>query len=258
MSETRPSPSEADPFFIGWNPMPPSYRRFLGPIIGLLIVAGLSVAFLLPLLLRSPEPAAWETDESAFEGIVSAAPYALLRTRTKEGTIRTLLLVEEGKRGAAERVRPFDGQWVRVRGTLLHRDGYGMVELAVGEHGLEPLSSLIQDTDLSLKPTPPREHVTLHGEIVDAKCYLGAMKPGVGKTHKACAALCLAGGIPPLFVARDPTGQERVALLTSPEGGPLDAEAKSLVGEPVTLTGKWAQQGDLAILAVSGKDVRRR
>jgi len=28
---------------------------------------------------------------------------------------------------------------------------------------------------------------TLRGEVIDPKCYIGAMKPGGGKTHKACA-----------------------------------------------------------------------
>ena len=40
------------------------------------------------------------------------------------------------------------------------------------------------------------DNVTLKGEIIDPKCYLGAMKPGGGKTHKACAMRCIAGGIP--------------------------------------------------------------
>lgn len=44
--------------------------------------------------------------------------------------------------------------------------------------------------------------VTLDGELVDSKCYLGTMKPGDGKTHKSCAILCLRGGIPPLFVSK--------------------------------------------------------
>jgi hypothetical protein len=35
------------------------------------------------------------------------------------------------------------------------------------------------------------------GELVDTKCWLGVMRPATGKVHRACAARCLAGGVPP-------------------------------------------------------------
>lgn len=53
--------------------------------------------------------------------------------------------------------------------------------------------------------------VTLHGEVVDSKCYLGVMKPGAGVTHRACAARCLHGGVPPALA----TGDGRLVWLKS-------------------------------------------
>ena len=64
----------------------------------------------------------------------------------------------------------------------------------------------------------PLGGATLAGEIIDPKCYFGAMKPGEGKIHKACATLCLRGGIPPMFMTTDEQGRHVYYLLTKPDG----------------------------------------
>ena len=69
---------------------------------------------------------------------------------------------------------------------------------------------------------------TLFGEITDPKCYLGAMKPGTGLTHRGCAALCISGGIPPLFVVeRGDNLPSRMLVL-------VDANGASIAGEALT------------------------
>ena len=100
--------------------------------------------------------------------------------------------------------------------------------------------------------------MTLRGEIIDSKCYLGAMKPGGGKTHKGCAALCLSGGVPPMFVTRDAAGNETYYLLTDSEGKPMGKEAVDYVGDPVELTADLEQRGDLRVLKLAAADIRRR
>src|SRR5262249_28755467 len=148
---------------------------------------------------------------------------------------------------------------VRVRGILLHRDERRMLELAEGDDGLRPIT-LPEEQLRQLRRPAPQDlgAVTLRGAIVDSKCYLGAMKPGGGKTHKACAALCLAGGVPPMFVTRDPTQQETYYLLAAPDGGPLEPEVFAFVGDPVELSGRRELHGDLHVLKVAATDVRRR
>jgi hypothetical protein len=98
----------------------------------------------------------------------------------------------------------------------------------------------------------------LRGEIIDSKCYLGAMKPGGGKIHKACAALCLSGGVPPMFVTRDADNRETYYLLTAPDGGPLASDTFDYVGDAVELTGHLELHGDLHVLKVAAADIRRR
>lgn len=251
-----------DAFFIGWLPVPSSYVRFLRPIVAALLVLVAVTAVILALGQRSPGTAVWDdTTPRTFEGIAYASPYAILRVPgEKPGVaVRTILLVEEGKFGAVERVRPYDGQPVRVTGTLLHRDERWMLELGAGETGLQPITLEEQLAQRLHRPVPQDLGVvTLRGEIIDSKCYLGAMKPGGGKTHKACAMLCLAGGVPPMFITRDAGDQEIYYLLTCPDGGPLGSEAFDYAGDPVELTARLERHGDLQVLKVATADIRRR
>jgi hypothetical protein len=162
---------------------------------------------------------------------------------------RTVLLVNEGKFGAKERVKQFDGKPVRVSGTLLSRDGWQMLELADGDEGLRAAElSEAEQTVLRLPSAKPLGSVTLRGEIVDSKCYLGAMKPGGGRTHKGCAVLCLKGGVPPVFVSRDEGNA--LYLLTNADGTPLDSAYFDLAADSLRLGGWVEERGDVRVLKV--------
>ena len=95
------------------------------------------------------------------------------------------------------------------------------------------------------------------------------MKPGGGKTHKACAALCISGGIPPMFVTRDGNGQETFYLLTTAastrahepsmaDRGPANRLVLPFVGEAVEVEGRLERHGDLRALAIQPGGIRRR
>ena len=74
--------------------------------------------------------------------------------------------------------------------------------------------------------------------------------------HKACAALCIRGGIPPAFYARGP-GQQDALMIMSTGGRAYGTEFLSLVGEPVRLSGKVFRQGDLLVLDAAMADIQR-
>ena len=97
------------------------------------------------------------------------------------------------------------------------------------------------------------EH-TLDGQIIDPKCYFGAMKPGEGKVHKACATLCIAGGIPPMFMTTDDAGERVYYLLVNAGGdGIIGDELQALlpyVADPVAITGDVERWGELMLLRV--------
>jgi hypothetical protein len=256
-------------FFIGWEPTPKKYARFLRPIVvALLLITG-GVAATVAYLQRDPGTGHWDADDiRTFDGIVYTRPYAMIRVSGDEpgDPPRTMLLVEDGKFGALPRVEGFvqgraDGVAVRVTGTILYRHGCWMLELAEGEKGIRLLSAE-EEAKLSPLgwPAPEvlAEHVTLKGEIIDLKCYLGAMKPGGGKTHKACAMLCISGGVPPMLVTRDAAQNETFYLLATKEGGVANERVLDFVGDPVEVSGRLERHDDLLLLRIAADGVRRR
>jgi hypothetical protein len=86
------------------------------------------------------------------------------------------------------------------------------------------------------------------GEICDGKCYAGAMHPGTGLAHKACASLCISGGVPPVFVSAAPVGNTIFLLLADHDGRPAPSRMQDFIGLPVTLDGEVRHVGDLSVL----------
>jgi len=120
------------------------------------------------------------------------------------------LLVAPGKHGADDLVASFYGKHVRLQGQLIYREGGTMVEITPGSIVVTGTAPTVQETTRDLGT------VTVTGEIVDSKCYLEVMNPGQGKVHRDCAARCLSGGIPPIFVTTDPVttdGREQFLLV---------------------------------------------
>ena len=94
----------------------------------------------------------------------------------------------------------------------------------------------------------------LVGEIVDTKCYLGAMKPGRGKPHRSCASLCIRGGIPAALLVRTETGERELIHLVDPAGRPLGPELLEWVGQPVQVVGQLRREDDRAFLEIVAFD----
>ncbi|MEM1423674.1 MAG: hypothetical protein AAGH64_06690 [Planctomycetota bacterium] len=94
------------------------------------------------------------------------------------------------------------------------------------------------------------------GEIVDGKCFLGAMKPGDGKAHKSCAVLCIRGGLPPMVRTRDANGGLVYPLLIVDNAQGLPESICDLVGEPVAIDGELGRIGDLWVVTCDGDCVR--
>src|SRR5262249_36092979 len=96
--------------------------------------------------------------------------------------------------------------------------------------------------------------VTLTGEIVDSKCYLGVMNPGQGKVHRDCAERCISGGIPPIFAMSD--GREQF-LLVALDGHALGRDAlREFIGELITIQGERIETGSMQLLKIDLRDLR--
>jgi len=245
-------------FYVGYRPLPTGYRRALIVIVPALILTFVVTAIVVSSWQKDPGPGVWSDARTTLEGVVTSEPYAMLRLpASSQAGVETVLLVEEGKFGAKERVRPFDGGIVIASGTILERDGHRILELASAADSIRPAGG-----GRGGPSAPPTENSlgrkSLRGEIIDPKCYFGAMKPGEGKTHKACATLCISGGIPPMFRTLSPNGDAAYFLLTTKDGRAINDGVLSFVGDPVEITGEVVQSGDLILLRTSPADIRRR
>ena len=125
--------------------------------------------------------------------------------------------------------------------------------LEVATEGVTPLG---ESTAPEGAPSSLGERV-LRGEIVDSKCYLGVMKPGRGKPHRACAVRCISGGIPPVLMVRDTAGIASYFLLTDLDGGALNDRILDLVAEPVEIRGEVLQYDNLLVLRAAPRDIQR-
>lgn len=251
-------PLTEDPFYVGYLPVPKPLTLFLWWAVPIVILALMILAIAAARSQRDPGPAVWNNAQAReFRGVLIARPYPMLLTQSAGGNTTELhLLVEMGKHAGRDGLDAMDAKPVVASGWTLDRDGRHMIELEPDSKALIPDTSA--ESSQAIPIAVPKGRVTLRGEIVDSKCYLGAMKPGEGKTHKACATLCIRGGIPPVFVTRDESGSRVYYLLADPSGEPLDSGAWPYIGDPVIVTGDLELIGQSRVLKVSPRDISRQ
>ncbi len=235
-------------FYVGYRGRAPrGIAAFVrGRVVGLLIFAAV-LGVGLASLQRPADLGVFEFGEPReLTGIVRERPWPRLELEQPagDGTARSRYpLVSQGKHGAQQLVAGLDGARVRLRGTLVWNDLATLVEVVPGT--LERL----EESTLPVVEMEGLGEVTLRGEIVDSKCFLGVMKPGRTKPHRACAANCLRGGIPPMLLVETTSGQRQLWLLVDEDGGPVGEKVIELAARPVEVTGRARREGDLLILA---------
>lgn len=234
MSERR------DEFYVGYLPTPRGVARLaLGAAMALLLCLSI-VAAMTSTLQRDPGDGVWEVEVSEFTGAVRFAPAP--HVLTPDGAI---LIVDFNKFGARPRLE--GASFATLRGTVIARDGVRLLELLPGDEAIREAEG--GETPASAPAWLAAGVESLAGEITDPKCFLGAMKPGRGITHRSCAALCISGGIPPLFVVERADGVYRAIVLVNADGSPIGGDARerllTFVGERgVEITGEvWRSPG---------------
>ncbi len=242
------------PLFIGWAADPPGSGRRVMLRAGLALAAG-SAAGLAAMLARGNAElgaSRWEGEVRSLHGLLVAAPYPALRTRDLGGTVRTVFLASEGKSAAA--LPPaLVGQAIVARGTLIARGEHAMLAVThiEGDRGTD-------NTGLGEPASADDGEVLMTGEILDAKCWFGAMRPGFGKTHKACAALCARGGLPLAFCRSDTCGTGLDApLFVDARGKPHTLAVLPWVADPVFVRGRLVRVGDVLQLRAGLQELRR-
>lgn len=241
--------------YVGYLPMPQTHRRFLSVVVPVLLLVLGVAAVLWAGVTRDPGGGLWESAQTrTFVGRLVTRPYPMLLLGDEAGPPGdVLLLVEVGKHGTKARLDPLDGSRVELSGWTIDRDGRRMLELDP-----EVRPKLVDEARTVPVAKPiTLGRITLRGEIVDSKCYGGAMKPGDGPAHKACATLCVRGGIPPVLIVQGESGRPQHYLLCSPDGSAMDPAIEPMIGEPVEVSGLESVRGSLRLLSVTPADVRR-
>lgn len=237
-------------FFVGWQTMPGRLALFLWALLPLLagVVGGAALA--LALDDTAPEPGGSAAGGVELTGIVQLDPYPMLRLPPDADNPepRTVLVIQPGKNGAQARLAGMEGETITGRGVLYQRQGQLLFELGGGGQAVRPA-----DPIPGFAPAAARtlgSHA-LAGEVVDPKCYLGAMQPGEGKPHMMCGNRCLFGGIPPMLAAHDPEGGLAMVLLLSQDGAATVEPFEPWTSLPVRVSGDMVAIDDLLVMQVA-------
>lgn len=240
-------------FYVGYHDPPsPRIRRFLRLVAAGSLLAAVAVAALIALGHRELPAARFEFGNvRSFEGLVVADPYPSLIVRLGEGSSR-YLLSGPGKSGADALVGPFIGRGAALNGTLILRDGQSMIQVEPG--------SVVPVEASGSPPLPPETDLGeryVEGEIVGSKCYLGVMNPGSGVTHRACATVCIAGGVPPLLEVRHTDGRREGFVLAGQGGEAIGNRLQGLIATPVGVNGRLVRKGGTTFLFADPANFRR-
>lgn len=242
MSEPR-----RDEFFVGYLPTPAGLRIFLFGVAAFLIGGLAALSFALGVSQDDPGKGdfRWAWGPQVVVGRLDTLPYPMLHVTRGSKHIpagRTLLLTGVGKRGVQARVVKLDGKLVRLKGIALKRGDIDALQVGGG-----PKNIVAVDGSTPTIKTEALGRWRLKGEICDGKCLVGAMRPGRGLSHRACANLCLIGGAPPVFVSGQPVDGSDFFLIGNSDGKPLPERYLKHVSVYLTLEGDVVRRGSILV-----------
>lgn len=248
-------------FYIGWMPeAPPSFARFIKKILWALAIIIIVSGLLLAVSQKKFSTANFEFGVlTEVKGIYFDKPVPSIKTMNGKdifGNLSyiTIPLVGFGKMGARgiigdiekEKHTSFNQREIVLKGTLLYNDGKLLMQVDSND---KPVAGIGSKADASLFPVQQSlGAMTIKGEIIDAKCYFGVMKPAEGKPHKDCAIRCILGGVASMLRVVDATGAANYYLLAGPQGENMNEAVKEFVAEPVSIEANAVQYGDWIVL----------
>lgn len=256
MSRKALTPRHKGPLFVGYNAPTDGIRRGL-------LVGGLATAAAAGLagaatggFVTPPGPARWDPSKvETWRGRLVMDPYPRLRFLAADGGVQSALIGCPDKCGVALELAAFVDRLVEVSGSAAVRGDHLMITASRSFGWIR----LVAD-QTPPPPPPPGQAIgrlTLEGELMDAKCWLGAMRPGEGLTHKGCAELCVRSGLPLLFVTGGPEKDRRVFIALRPDGSRLDTSVLPFVADPVRVTGEARREDGWLRLGLSSGGIER-
>jgi hypothetical protein len=245
------------PLYVGYAPrMPVALARFLRRVVAL-VVLGVIVGGIVWVAAHRPYDEAHSDAHTiqTFEGIFLTTPVPQLVIPRPDGDgFSRYLVIGRGKRGPKPEVLRHAGGWASLRGSLAYRDDVTALIVESAETIERPEGAV--DID-ALPAADDLGTMTLRGEIVDSKCFLGVMRPGSTKVHRQCATRCIAGGVPPVLLVRTEDGSALYLLLVGPDGESIADVILDYVAEPVEVEGTVVRMDDLLVLRAHPDAIRR-
>lgn len=225
----------ADEFYIGYEPsLPPGLARRVRAAVAVAVAILVATTVLIVRTQRPLASASFDYgNHQTWEGRLVRTPAPALLVPTPHG-VGWFWLVGRGKHGADEAIGSVPDGRVRVAGTLISRDPWRMIEAIA----VSPSAATAGEPPTPIEPHTDGRDVTLRGEIVDSKCFLGVMNPGERVVHRDCAIRCLRGGVPPMLAYHDDEGRADLAALVDAHGRLLHDALHDAVGRPITARGR--------------------
>jgi hypothetical protein len=233
---------ESDPkkFFIGWAPdWNEGWEGFHRNVVRLIGILVIGFSAMMVFLQPSYKDSSFDFPNlSQVAGILFKHPVPHIVAEDE-----AYLLTGFGKFGASDDIRVVEeeyginteGMAVEISGTRINYDNHTLYELTLGKASLEIQAGI--DTVAQNMVHSVGDSVFITGEIIDPKCFFGAMNPANGKIHRSCAIRCLSGGIPAVFAASHEQAPTTYYIITDKEGNSVNQWLIPYVGEPVSIRG---------------------
>ncbi len=234
-------------FYIGYLPKGPkrNMRFVLGVVIFLFIVS-MFFGWIIAMSQDKINNGSYEYGNlTELEGVIFNEPVPTLRILSRDSSQqKDIILINFGKFGAETSIQAFEKRMggpaenyiAKVRGTLVYQDGITMLELTENDNALIDFKLNTSAAYSRVQKSPQETDSKLIGEIVDSKCYFGSMKPGNNKPHRSCAALCISGGIPPVFVVSNQDGSADYYLFKTDNKQELIDQILPYVGDRIEIS----------------------
>jgi len=246
-------PKPQEPFFVGWGKVPKALRLFLASCAALLLIGFGAAAYVTSATQTDTGSGAFMGSTEVI-GILQNSPYPILHVIQSKHFERgdTILLSGSGKRGAFEQAQGLDGQIVQANGFRMDRGDLHGMQLRNGKKGLK----MAEDQSLAMDITvEPLGRWRLEGEVCDGKCLSGAMRPGNGLAHRACASLCLLGDVAPVFVSSGPVDGGEFLLMANEDGVAVTQQVLDYTALLIGVEGEVERRGGMLVFKIAPETI---
>lgn len=240
---TAPKP----PFFVGYLPVPKPLQMVLAAVAVCAVAFFTALAFATGVTQDDPGDGRLRFDlgRQTVTGTLELRPYPVIHVTEGSEHIEageTLMMSGAGKFGVTEQADAIGPSGATVTGIVLNRGSIRMLQIPNRTRDIAAA-----DVAVAAPEAVDLGRWRLAGEICDGKCLTGAMRPGRGLAHKACAELCILGGVPPVFVSTQPVAGHEFLMMGARDGGPVSEALLDRTGVFISIEGQVEERGGLAV-----------